>query len=421
MTVHRPVLLFGIDAGNPTLLRSYVEAGHLPNLARVIESGRSATVEHEPGLYVGAIWPTLLTGVGVDRHGFYTGIRPAPGSYGYIPAAIDADPFWVEVSRQGRNVAVVDAPFFPARPDIDADQIVEWGCHDRYWGPSSQPEELLDVVLRDVGRHPIGMIDHEYQRFAPCDWLHRGGQHRSPAEVRSFMSDLDQGMQARIELARAMHRKRSYDLYVDVVGETHCAGHHLWSLHDANHPDHDAAMRAATGDPFLPTFQQVDELLGVHLEAMGPNTLVFVLASHGMRSHFDGTHLLDEVLWRLDQKYRGAPRPWMGPRSSRLERLVESTRRLGSRSSTEFAGPVVKRSLGRRSPTPTVPSTIPGPGQRLWYQLENNTVSGAVRFNRLGREPDGLLDVGLLDHAGRLADRGTSTHHQHRHGSTGRP
>ena len=129
---------------------------------------------------------------------------------GVLPfAAIDADPFWVEISRHGRSVAVVDAPFFPARPDIDADQIVEWGCHDRYWGPSSQPEELLDGVLRDVGRHPIGMIDHEYQRFAPCDWIHRSGRHRSPAEVRSFMSDLDHGMQARIELAQAMHRKRS--------------------------------------------------------------------------------------------------------------------------------------------------------------------------------------------------------------------
>lgn len=79
--------------GNPTLLRRYVDDVGLPNLARVISAGRSATIEQEPDLNVGAVCPTLLTGVGVDRHGFYTGMRPAPRSYASMTAPVEADPF----------------------------------------------------------------------------------------------------------------------------------------------------------------------------------------------------------------------------------------------------------------------------------------------------------------------------------------
>lgn len=97
---------------------------------------------------------TLLTGLGVDRHGCYTGIRPAPFEYHYVPEDVHGDPFWVDVASADRRVLVIDPPAFPARRGIGADQLIEWGCHDRYYGPHSEPPELLAEVVARVGRIP---------------------------------------------------------------------------------------------------------------------------------------------------------------------------------------------------------------------------------------------------------------------------
>jgi hypothetical protein len=257
-------------------------------------------------------------------------------------------------------------------------------------------------VIEQIGRHPIGMIDHEYERFAPRDWVNRGEGQRDLEQLARMIGDLTRALEMRIELAATMYERASYDLFVDVVAETHCAGHQLWSLHDRTHPDHDPATVAALGgDPLLPIYRLVDELVGLHLDRIGPDGVAYVVASHGMRNHFDGTLLLDEILWRLDQRYGGFPTPWIGQRTSRIDRLSRVTR---GRPSTVL-GTITQRTLGRRPAIPTPPSDIPGPAGRLWYPLENNTVCGAVRFNRVGREPQGKLDDALLEHAaGWLAD-----------------
>lgn len=396
------MVFLGIDAGNPTLVRRWAAEGHLPNFARALTRGATAEVHHEPGLYVGAVWPTTLTGVGVDRHGCYTGIRPAPFSYDYIAAGPEAEPFWVDVAGSGRRIAVVDPPFFGATPGLDGVQIIEWGCHDRYYGPHSEPPDALDLVVREVGRHPIGMVDHAegLERYAPCDWMHLTGRTRTADDVAALVDTLGSALAHRERLGKHLLDQGPFDLLVEVVGETHCAGHHLWSAHDPDHPDHDPALlERFGGDPLLDVYRQVDRHLGRHLDAAGDAT-VFVFLSHGMRSHFDGTLLLDEILWRLDQAYRGAPTPWIGTASARYADLLRRVPAPGRPAMRSLLGPLARRRLaGRAAPSPSTP--IPSPAERLWYPLENNTVSGAVRFNRVGREPSGLVGTAMRAHAER--------------------
>jgi predicted AlkP superfamily phosphohydrolase/phosphomutase len=395
-------VLIGLDAGNPSLVRRFVDSGHLPNLARFIRNGRTCQVANEPGLFVGSLWPTALSGVGVDRHGVYTGIRPGPRSYAYIAESVQADPLWVDVARAGKRVAVLDAPFFPARDDIDAEQLVEWGSHDRYFGPSSWPTELLGQVVSEVGRHPICMVDHPlgYDRYAPCDSVHLSGQHRSLREIENLVADLTEGLAARHRLVSMMYDRGPFDLLVDVVGELHCAGHQLWALHDPAHPDHDpAAVDQLGGDPLLPLYQQVDDLIGLHLRRSATDAQVYVLLSHGMRVHFDGTNVLDEVVWRLDQVYRGRARPWLGPRSQTIDRFREVLPRATQRRGLPLMGAALRSTIGRRPTVRSEQSEIPGPGERLWYPIENNSVVAAIRFNRLHREPNGIVDDSMAAHA----------------------
>lgn len=352
------IVVLGFDAGNPQLVRTLASQGLMPNAARVIEHSRSAVVRNEPGVFVGSVWPTLLSGTGVAEHGFYTGIRPAPFEYHYVPEPARRDPFWVAVSRAGRRVMVIDPPLFPARHDIDAVQIVEWGAHDRYHGSRSVPTDLLDDVVRVVGRHPIGMLDHELERFAPCDWVERQGPGpRSGEEVLRFIGILENSIEQRARLSKYARERFDVDLLIDIIGESHCVGHQLWHLHDPSHVSYDPALVEEVGcDPLIEAYSRLDEIVGSHLDALSDEDVFFFLLSHGMQPHYDGTAVLDDVLWRLEHVYLGRPLP----------------------------------------PDRTVPSD---PGARLWYQLENNTVTGAVRFNLAGREPRGCIGDDLASDA----------------------
>jgi predicted AlkP superfamily phosphohydrolase/phosphomutase len=399
----RSVLLVAFDAGNPALVREFVGRGELPNFERVLRHSRSAVVENEAGLFVGAVWPTLLTGLGVDRHGFYTGIRPAPHEYHYIAEGVHGDPLWTDVLRDGKSVVVVDAPMFAATEDADALQIVEWGCHDRYHGTHCWPPELLDEVLTEVGRHPLGMLPGPEHRYAPCDWFERPTTGmRDAGATERFVKVLEDGIDRRRALMSYLRGRGRADLFIDVVGETHCAGHHLWHLHQADHPAHDPALvERLGGDPMLRLYRKLDRYLGDHLDATGDGDTVYVLLSHGMRGHFDGTLLLDEVLWRLEQAYRGERAERVGPLSAGLGRVLKRLPAPLRRSLRRPLGFAVKQRLAGRDIPSSADLRIPDPSQRLWYQLENNTVAGAVRFNRLGREPNGLVGPGIESHATR--------------------
>ena len=57
-------------------------------------------------------------------------------------------------------------------------------------------------------------------------------------------------------------------------------------------------MRAQVGDPLHQVYEKMDQVLSDHLAEVDEETTVLVLLSHGMGPHYDGTHLLPEILRR---------------------------------------------------------------------------------------------------------------------------
>src|SRR5207244_11391471 len=116
-----------------------------------------------------------------------------------------------------------------------------------------------------------------------------------------------------------------WDLFVVVHGASHCAGHQLWRVHDPSHPRHDAGERDALGDPLEDVYVALDESLAELLAALDPSSMVMVLLSHGIGPHYDGDHILGEVLARLDDAF--GPRPRALVASERAHRLLDRRRR----------------------------------------------------------------------------------------------
>lgn len=382
-----PVVAIGLDAFDPGLALAWAASGNLPTLAGLLASGARCRVINPFGLFVGAVWISFASGRRPHRTHYHCWDEIVPGSYRWRlnpPKPELYEPFWHRVAAAGRRVAAVDVPHARARPG-GATELFEYGSHDRHYGLHGMPAGLARRIAERFGLHPVlGLHGWRRRHFSPDDFYGRRGRYRTPDEERRLTAAFCAGAASKGGILRALWGEGDWDLFLAIFGECHGAGHQQWHLHDERHPRFDAAARdAAGGDPLLQVYRTIDAELGRLLALVPPEATILVHLSHGMTAHHDGTHLLDELLARLD----GAGRSEEGRGASALDVVRPALPAL--RHLAQKAG--VPRSLRA-----AVGQRIRGAGRRArarsrFFAAPNNSVVGGIRFNLAGREPQGCV------------------------------
>ena len=398
MAAHAPVIVVGLDACDVTTVRRMARAGKLPTLGRLLGEWSHAKVRNPYAFFVGALWPSFFTARTAPRVGFHCWDTIAPETYERRltnPREIVGRPFWYALSEAGRRVAVIDVPHTRVTERVNGIQVVEYGCHDRHFGLHTSPPGLAAEIVSRVGAHPIFGVDTYAERqFAPDDYVHRAGEFRTGDEERALLRGMLEGLERKRRLSTAFLAEGGWDLFISVFGESHAIGHQCWYLHDPSHPRHDAKLAQELGDPIEHVYVGLDKALGDHLALAPQHSTVFVLLSHGMGPHYDGTHLLEEVLARIDAvdsgRRRGRASLRLGAATwSRLPALVREPLK-------PAAAAVLRRYLQRHGASPSFEGDR-GPddrARRRFFMSPNNSVYGGVRMNLKGREPKGVIAPG---------------------------
>ena len=374
------VVVIGLDAAEATLIEAWAAEGFLPTFARMISGGAVYRLGNPMETLPGAIWPELVSGRSAGQVPLYyhpRQVRSGEAEYRPIDAGeVNAeDYYWVQASRAGHRVAVIDMPQTVASPDINGMQLFEWGLHDRNFSIASTPPGLLDDILARYGDHPV---------------LHCDRHKRRPEGYRSLLKDLLSGAETKTRLLLDMIGREDWDLFTCCYGETHCSGHQFWHFRDEGHPWHEADAPAEFQDAIRDVYQRVDAGVGELISAAGPGATVLVVASHGMGPYTGGPQLLPEVLVRLglgsdsgqgtlaskalrkaQELVHHAPRP--------LQPLLKALARTGA----------VK---GIQSTAGCLINPLESPKTRACV-LRNNRC-GAIRLNIRGREPFGRVEPG---------------------------
>jgi predicted AlkP superfamily phosphohydrolase/phosphomutase len=393
------VVVLGFDACDPGLVRELAAAGKLPTFGRLLGGWARAQIRNPFGLFVGALWPAFSTACSPARTDFYCWESVSPTTYERGPTTprdiAGGPPFWREISATGRRIAVLDVPHTWTEGPVNGVEVVEYGCHDRHFGFHTSPPSLAAEILAGVGPHPVFTVDPLAERqFAADDVVHRAGAHRTAEEERALLRDLLDGLARKTRLSTEILGREAWSLFVSVFGESHAVGHQQWSLHDPSHPRHDRALARELGDPIERVYRALDGALAEHLALVGPETTVLVLLSHGMGPHYDGTHLLEEVLERMDGADRGGPR---GGPAARAVKAVWGALPAAARARLAPGAMALFRRWLRHAPPSAVDDWDLGPAKRAgrrFFVQPNNSVYGGVRVNLAGREPAGLVQPG---------------------------
>ena len=380
------VIAVCIEVAGPEQLERWLDAGWMPNLARVRDQGAWCALRSVSDISSGSIWPSFSTGVMPSRHGqFFTHMQLQSGSYRVVKKYADdlpREPFWAFLGRAGKRSALIDVPQSRPVTGFNGVHVAGWGGEYPAWPQSSEPPALMPEILRRFGRHPLA----EQYRLV--------GKPDSEAAYEALRGDLLQGARSKAALSRWILGREPFDLFLTVFAESHWAMHLLWDMVDQQHPEHELRLAERYAATFREIFSVIDDFIG-EARAARPESALVVFSLSGMGANYSGWHVVPEVLARLG----------LGPSSGRNHAAARWSpmRRWGPwtmRAIENLASPKLIK---------TAKAAVPG---RLWDRWTRrlifaasgwrdsrafwlpNDYSGAIRINLKGREPNGSVKPG---------------------------
>lgn len=378
------VLAIGIDAAEPTLVRTLIDQGELPSLRALLERGAWGEVRSPADIASGAVWPTFMTGKGPADHGIYSAMPWDPRAMRLVRLTTDhLTPFWQGLSHEGYAVGILDVPFAPVTEITGGIEISEWGAHDRMRGRMLvSPQSLHDWLARTVDDHPLGKSRGEIS--GPRDW--RG--------LRKLAAACQAGTRLRGTLAARLLAEWRLDVLLAVFPEVHHASHYLWHTLDPAA----SAFPSVTSDSsqrdipsLIDVYRETDRQIGQLTRAAGENATVLIFSLHGMRATQGIPTVLDPLLKALGL---ASLKRWRGRSWAEHRRWAVST--------IKHALPDPLLRLYRRAAR----STLRLPRQQIqlpydWPRTAAFSVPtdqhGWLRLNLKGREAEGTVSLEHYD------------------------
>jgi predicted AlkP superfamily phosphohydrolase/phosphomutase len=372
MTQEIRLLVIGLDAAEQSLIQRWMDSGDLPTLADLRDRAVWGRTTNEPGLYTGAVWPSIFTGVSAGRHGCYYYRQIVNGTYStahFHPDDLKYPPFWKAISDAGRRVAIVDVPKSMLTEDLNGIQVVDWGLHDPSF-PSVRcwPSALAEELTQRFGVDPVGQCD---------------AADRSPAQYRELRDRLIARIDRKRSLIQHFLQQGNWDLFLAVFGDSHCAGHQFWHLHEPEDGQHEAT---GLGDPLKHIYMALDRAIGQIIDQVGPDTTVMVFTSHGIGPNNDANALLDEILRRLE----GTPSSHWPKVTRSVRSLYRSFLPVDLRTRLRPLAAKAFSSVERIDDL----SVAHDRQRRKCFMLPSNDNCGSIRVNLVGREPHGRVHPG---------------------------
>ncbi|WP_440767351.1 alkaline phosphatase family protein [Natronorubrum sp. DTA7] len=166
------LLVIGLDAGCRSILEPLFEAGEVPTLERLIESGTSGPLESQIPPWTASAWPSMYTGKNPGKHGVYDFLSFDGYDWNVVNSTyVRERPLWELLSDRGISSVVVNVPVThpprafdgalipgmtaPEDPPCHPDGILEdvkLACGDYHVYPQSTdaPEQSIEGYERTI-------------------------------------------------------------------------------------------------------------------------------------------------------------------------------------------------------------------------------------------------------------------------------
>lgn len=367
-----PLVILGLDAGDPRFIQRWAQEGYLPTIASTMKRGCWGQTAGPELITEHGVWVSLFSGVSRSRHGYYFLRQLKPGTYDLQTVTgldADAQPFWFHLRGQDKKVAIIDVPDAFPLVGLPGIQMADWAPHYPLYSPSAEPAWLLKDVRRVFGTRMT--IDEKLNSNLNQDW--------------QIYRRLLERIEKKGALCRYLLAQDRFDLVFIVFGESHMAGHQFWKYRPEAKAAGAAAVETELTHGIRDIYQAIDRQMGLLLAQLPDNANTFVISSVGIRDQCPTGGLIEAFCRQLG--YQASPGP---PRLSRrpidvIRRFVPETWRIAL--SRNLPREVRERLLADQFRHGT-------DWQKTAAFAIPSLYTSFVRVNLRGREPQGIVKPG---------------------------
>ncbi|TPW17837.1 MAG: type I phosphodiesterase/nucleotide pyrophosphatase [bacterium] len=261
------VYVIGLDGATFDLLTPWLDAGELPNLKKLMDSGVHGELQSVNPIISPVAWTSATTGVNPGKHGIYGFERPDPAEPGAqllnTSEQRKALPIWSLLQDAGFSTAVLNVPMtWP--PDPMTSGIMVSG----FPFPANQQGIVYTTppgLAASLGEYPLDQMGEGLVTGAEGDMLARIVMARD-AVVRVF---------------NAWKVGRKDDFTWAVVTATDRVQHFFWGMMDEKHPYWTPERGREFGSAIHEFWLGMDKRLGEMLAGLPEDAIVMVISDHG--------------------------------------------------------------------------------------------------------------------------------------------
>ncbi len=203
------VLVIGIDAVTLDLLSPWVEAGKLPNIAKLMSEGTHGKLASTIQPISAPAWASFMTGMNPGKHGLYDFVRRQRDSYGIEVtngSMVAAPTLFQRISDAGYQVIAINVPYtYPPKP---VNGVVVSGPFTAVSDASIiYPQEKAETILNLVKDYRV-LPDYDATK---------------PHPLASYGKALLKGVEMRHRIAKYLIQNEPWDLFtVGIYGNRSC-------------------------------------------------------------------------------------------------------------------------------------------------------------------------------------------------------
>lgn len=271
--VPRRVLLIGLDGGSFRLLQPLLDAGELPEIAQLMQTGRYGELHSTFPSLTPPAWSTVITGKNPGKHGIFSFRELAWRGYTSGPLItsenLRARTLWEIAGDAGRIVGAINVPpSYPVRP-LNGFMVACLLAPPRA-RTIAFPREIEEVLGPD----------YEVATEPPR------GLSRSAPDYRSrcldYLRQLRHLAERRVQVTHRLLTERPWDLLGVVFYEPDRIQHFFWDyLLGAVPDDVDRTVASEIAAAARPIYRIVDAGIGQLVRAAGPDAAVVLVSDHG--------------------------------------------------------------------------------------------------------------------------------------------
>lgn len=279
-------LLIGLDGAGLDLIRALGPEA-LPHLHASMARGACAALRSVIPPATLPNWASLLTGVNPGRHGVFDFTIREGYRVHFTAGSVRALPTWIKhLDARGLRCASLFFPgTYPPEPLEHGSYISGWDAPVAFEADASfvSPRALHREIVARFGPSRFDDVN-EFEADS------EGWHAQLPAA-------LCKRIERRVELARWLMQRGSFDVFAIYFGESDTASHHLWSLHDPSSARRPAHVSATEQDGLARVYRSLDRAVGELLAAAGGDTVELTIASdHGSGGASDSVVYLNRAL-----------------------------------------------------------------------------------------------------------------------------